>query len=86
MRSASGIRQRREQDRVDDSEDRGVCADAEREREDRDQSEPRRFAQLAKGVAEVVHRNSRVSSFEFRLLHPCHMSLVTGILFIRRAV
>ena len=42
------IRQRPKQDGVDDAEDRGVRADAERKCQNSDQSEPRRFAELAK--------------------------------------
>jgi len=42
------IRQRPEQDGVDDAEDRGVRTDPERECQDGNRSEPRRFAELAK--------------------------------------
>ena len=54
-----GIGQRREQDRVDDCEDGGVRPNAERECEHRHECEPRRFAKLAKGVAQGVHGNFR---------------------------
>ena len=47
--------ERREQDRVNDREDRGVRADAERERKHGYESESGRLPELAKGVAEVVH-------------------------------
>jgi len=38
-----------------DREDRSVCTDPERERQDRDQSKPGRFKKLAKSELEVVH-------------------------------
>ena len=50
------IRQWRHENGVDHREDGGVRADAERKGEDRDEGEPRRFPELAKGVAEIVHR------------------------------
>ena len=49
-----GIIERPEQHRVDDGENRGAGADTEREREDGDDGEARRFEELTKGVAEVV--------------------------------
>ena len=62
------IRQWRHQDGVDDGENGGVRADAEGEREDRDESEARRLPELAKCVTEVDHRSevrSRRSDFSF---------------------
>ena len=47
-------RQRLEQHAVDDAEDRGVGADAERQRDDRGEREGRRGAKLSRGVADVV--------------------------------
>ena len=47
---ASGIRvrQRLEQNILHHAEDRSICTDPERERQDSDQSEPGRFTKLAK--------------------------------------
>src|SRR4029077_12299944 len=42
------IRKRPQENRVDDAEDRSVRTNPERERQDSDQSEPGRFAKLAK--------------------------------------
>ena len=55
------IRQRPQQDRVDDTKDRGVRSNAECQREDRDDAEAGRFAQLAKGEADVIHSERRVT-------------------------
>ena len=41
------VGERAEQDRVYDAEDRGVCADAERESNDRDDGEGRMLPELA---------------------------------------
>jgi hypothetical protein len=46
---ALGIRQRLEQDRIEDAEHPGVCADAEPERNDREKSEAGRPDQLPQG-------------------------------------
>jgi hypothetical protein len=48
-------RQRSQEHAFDDGEDRGVCTDPERERQDSDQSESGRFAQLAKSEFKIVH-------------------------------
>ena len=50
-------RQRLEQESVDDAEDRGVCPDAERERDDRNRRERRVLNQLPQREAEIVHEN-----------------------------
>ncbi len=55
MRSGVRVRQRAEEDGVDDAEDGGVGADAEREGEDGHEREAGRFAELAESEAEVVH-------------------------------
>src|SRR5215471_16990077 len=54
---ASGIRvrQRLEQNVLHHAKDRSICTDPEREGQDSDESEPRRFAKLAKSELEVVH-------------------------------
>ena len=57
------IRERSQQDRVDHAEDRGVRADPEREGEDGDESEARRFAQLAESEAKVIYHIVRQFSF-----------------------
>ena len=49
------IRQRPQQYGVDDTKDRSVRTDPERKRKNSDQSEPRRFAKLAKSKLEIVH-------------------------------
>jgi hypothetical protein len=58
----SRIRQRPEEQRIDDREDRGVDADADREGDERDQREPGRLAQHPQRVAGVacqrVHHSS----------------------------
>jgi hypothetical protein len=54
------IGERLEQDRVDDAKDGGVRANAERERENSDESEPRRLPELAQSVTEVVHVALRI--------------------------
>ena len=51
------IRQRLEQHAVDDAEDGGVGADAERERQDRDRGVARALGQGAEGVAHVLHHS-----------------------------
>jgi hypothetical protein len=48
------IRQRAQDHRINDAEDGGGCADAERQSQNRNQSESGRFAQLAKGVANIL--------------------------------
>ena len=48
-----GVRQRLQQQGVDDAEDRGVRADAEREREHGHQDEAGRFGKLADREAEI---------------------------------
>ena len=58
-----GIRERPEQDRVDHAEDGGVRADAEREGENGDEGEARRFAQLAKSEAKIIYHIVRQFSF-----------------------
>ena len=50
-----GVRQRPEQDGVDHTKDGGVRPDAERKREDGDESEAGRFAQLAKSETEISY-------------------------------
>ena len=47
-------RKRAQQDRVDDTEDRGIRADPEGERQHGNESESRRLEELAKSVAEIV--------------------------------
>ncbi len=49
-----GEREWAKDDGVDDAEDGGVCADAERESEDGDEGEAGIFAERAKGVAEIL--------------------------------
>ena len=49
-------RQRREQHRVHHAEDRGVRANPERQRQDGDDGETRRLAELPESEAEIVHR------------------------------
>ena len=49
-------RQRAQQDALHQGEDGGVSADAESERDDRCDGEPRRLAQLAQGVAHVLKK------------------------------
>ena len=51
-----GDRQRAQQDALHQGEDGGVSADAESERDDRCDGEPRRLAQLAQGVAHVLKK------------------------------
>ena len=51
------IRQRPEQDRIDDAEDRGIRSDAEREGQGCRKSETGRFAELAEGEAKIAHDN-----------------------------
>jgi hypothetical protein len=48
------IWQRLQKDRIDDAEDRRICADPERKRQHGDESEARRLAQLAQGVTKIV--------------------------------
>jgi len=48
------IAERPQQHRVDHAEDRGVGADAERERANRQQREPGLAAQRARGVAKIL--------------------------------
>src|SRR4030095_11218474 len=50
-----GIRQRAKQNSVDNAENRSVCADAEREGQDSDQSESRRPAELAQSKLYIIH-------------------------------
>src|SRR5438132_2822465 len=59
VHQALGIleRQRAKEKVVDQTEDRGVESDAERERNDGDQSESRRFVKFMKSEAKVAHRN-----------------------------
>jgi len=59
-----GIGQRPEQQGVDDAEDRGVCADAEGEREDGHGCEAGRFGELPQGETEVVHQGESESESE----------------------
>ena len=49
------IRQRPEQRLVEQAEDRGVGADAQRERQDGDEREDRLLAERPEGEAEVLH-------------------------------
>ena len=59
-RSDSGIRQRAEQNGIDDTEDGGVRSNPEREREDGNQGEGRAFQKLPQGVAQVGDHKMRV--------------------------
>ncbi len=52
------VRQRREQYRVGDGEDRGVRADAERQREDGDRRKHRSTDQIPESESRVLHRES----------------------------
>ncbi len=52
------VRQRLQEDRLDEAEDGGVGADAEGERGDRDGGEPGRLLQRADGVAKRLHEAS----------------------------
>jgi hypothetical protein len=49
------IRQWAKQDRVNDAEDGGVRADAERERDDRDDGESGILEKLSNGEAKITH-------------------------------
>src|SRR3954451_6097812 len=51
------IRQRPEQNGIDDAEDRGVRTDPEREGKDRDDGEARMLEELANCVTNVAHHN-----------------------------
>jgi hypothetical protein len=51
------IRQRAQQDGIDDAEDRGVRANAERESENGDDREGRRFQKLTKRIAKIGNHN-----------------------------
>jgi hypothetical protein len=68
------VRQRRKQNGIHRAENRGIGADAEREREDGDGSEAGRFAQVAKGVTNILHqrfkevRSARLAAFFFDLV------------------
>ena len=53
IRSGSWVRQRSQQHRLDEREDRGVGADAERQRAYRRDGEDRRLSQEAHGVSQV---------------------------------
>jgi hypothetical protein len=55
-------RQLPEQELVDEREDRGIGADAERQRQDRDRGEQRTPAEPSKGEAEVTER--RLAAFD----------------------
>ena len=55
-RSGVRIRQRLQQQRVDDAEDRGVGADPDAERRDDDEGQPRASSQRAHGVANVLEK------------------------------
>ena len=61
---ALGIRKRQafNQNAMYDAEDRGVGADAECERQDSNEREARRFAELAKSKFEIVHVISNSAS------------------------
>src|SRR5215469_7804735 len=48
--------QHAEHDRVDETEDGGVCANAESERKQRDRGDNRRFAQDAKGETNILNQ------------------------------
>src|SRR5262249_60637284 len=50
-----GKRQRTQQRAFDDGEDRSVCTNPERERQDSDESEPRRLTKRPKTELEAVH-------------------------------
>ena len=52
----AGVRQRLQQDAVDDAEDGRVAADPERQRDDRDQRKSRSARERANGGADVLHR------------------------------
>ena len=54
-RSASGYGQRPQQHLVEQAEDRGVRADAQRQRQDGDEGEQRLLAQGPERVADVMH-------------------------------
>jgi hypothetical protein len=47
--------QRAQEHAFDDGEDRSICTDPQRERQDSDQSKPGRFAKLTKSEFEVIH-------------------------------
>lgn len=49
------IRQRPQARVIDQAENRGVSADAQREREDNEGGEPRRFAEQPQSQAEIIH-------------------------------
>ena len=53
-----GYRQVMEQDGIDQREDGRVGADAEREREQHGNGEPRRLAQLAECITQILLQNS----------------------------
>ncbi len=48
-------RKRFQKHTIDDAENGRVCSDPERERQNRNQSEPGRFAELSKSEFEIVH-------------------------------
>src|SRR5260370_26126489 len=59
-----GVWQRLEQNILHHAEDRRICTDPERERQDNDQSEPGRFAKLSKSklkIAHIILRAARLS-------------------------
>jgi hypothetical protein len=58
------VRKRAKEDRISDAENGGVRANAERERQDGDGGEARRFQELPKGVTEIGDHK------KFRLLDP----------------
>ena len=63
-----GERQTAQKQVVDQTEDRGVHSDADREREDRESGERRRLEELANGEAEIVHvQKFSVAAFAWRV-------------------
>ena len=75
-----GVGKRLEEDAVDDSEDGGIGADAEGEREDGDGGEGRILAQAADGVAHVLHEDfeggtdADVADILFDLFHTAEIA------------
>ena len=64
-----GYRQVMEQDGIDQRKDGRVGADAEREREQHGNGEPRRLAQLAECITQILQQNSHRSNLHTRRLH-----------------
>src|SRR5579864_805499 len=73
-----GVRQRPQQDRVDDGEDRRVSADAQRERQDRHRGEagtlpqyPHCIKKILKEILDAIHP-SPIAAFLFPLFESIH--------------